>query len=103
MVQLVKRKRLDILVDGPLANWLAGAAEAAGIPHHTFLPVLSGRGRTGSWRDEDVSGAVAKRMFVAVAKEDQVSALVDAIAPHLDDYGLVVVISDVEVVRSERF
>jgi nitrogen regulatory protein PII len=103
MVQLVKRKRLDILVDSPLANWLASEAEKVGIPHHTFLPVSSGRGRTGSWRDEDVSGALAKKMFVAVAKEEQVSALVDALAPHLDAYGLVVVISDVEVVRSERF
>ena len=103
MVQLVTRKRIDILIDAPLSAWLAGVAEQAGIPHHSFLPVASGRGRKGSWRDEDVSGAVSKKMFVAVAKAGQVEALVEALAPHLDDYGLVVVISTVEVVRSNRF
>ncbi len=100
---LVGRKRIDILIDTPLCPWLAREADGAGIPHHTFLTADSGRGRTGAWRDEDVSGALSKKMFVAVAKEDQVDALIAVLTPHLDDYGLIVMISDVEVVRSDRF
>jgi nitrogen regulatory protein PII len=102
-MQLVGRKRVEIVIDTPLCAWLTREAEAAGIPHHTLLAADSGRGRTGGWRDEDVSGALSKKMFVAVAKQEQVDALIDALAPHLDEYGLIVMISDVEVVRSERF
>jgi nitrogen regulatory protein PII len=103
MIELVKRKRIDILIDAPLSEWLAETAAAAGIPHHTLMNLHSGKGRSGSWRDEDVSGAVSKRMFIAIANEAKVSALIEALAPHLDTYGLVMTIADVEVVRGERF
>lgn len=103
MVELVKRKRIDILVDAPLSEWLAETAASAGIPHHTLMSLHSGKGLGGAWRDEDVSGAVAKRMFIAIASEPKVKLLIDALAPHLDTYGLVVTISDVDVVRGDRF
>ena len=103
MVELVKRKRIDILIDSPLSEWLAETAAGVGIVHHTLMNLHSGKGRTGAWRDEDVSGAISKRMFIAIASEAKVGALIDALAPHLDTYGLVVTIADVEVVRGERF
>ncbi len=102
-MQLIGRKRIEIVIDTPLCTWLAREADGAGIPHHTFLAAESGRGRTGGWRDEDVSGALSKKMFVAIAKEENVDALITALTPHLDAYGLIVMISDVQVVRSERF
>jgi hypothetical protein len=103
VVELIQRKRIDILVDAPLCEWLAETAASVGIPHHTYLSMHSGNGRAGAWRDEDVSGAISKRMFVAIASAGKVQALVDALAPHLDSYGLVVTIMDVSVVRGERF
>lgn len=103
MVELVKRKRIDILVDAPLGEWLAETAASVGIAHHSLMILHSGKGRAGSWRDEDVSGAASKRMFIAIANAEKVSALIDALAPHLDSYGLVVTIADVEVVRGARF
>ena len=103
MVELVRRKRIDILVDAPLSEWLVETAARAGIAHHTLINLHSGKGRTGSWRDEDVSGAVSKRMFIAIANEAKVQTLIDLLAPHLDDYGLVVTMTDVDVVRGDRF
>jgi hypothetical protein len=103
MVELVRRKRIDILVDAPLSSWLVETAEKAGIIHHTLMNLHSGKGRTGSWRDEDVSGAVSKRMFIAIATDAKVNDLIDRLADHLDRYGLVVTITDVDVVRGERF
>ncbi len=103
MVELVRRKRIDILVDAPLSEWLAEVAASVGIAHHTLLPVHSGKGLSGAWRDEDVSGALAKRMFIAIANDAKVQALIDALAPHLSSYGLVVTIADVDVVRGDRF
>ncbi len=103
MVELVKRKRIDILIDAPLSEWLVETAATVGIIHYTLMNMHSGSGRAGSWRDEELSGAVAKRMFIAIANAEKVQSLIDALAPHLDTYGLVVTIADVEVVRGERF
>jgi hypothetical protein len=103
MVELVTRKRLDILVDAPLSDWLVETAARVGIEHYTFMNMADGRGRHGSWRADELSGASSKRMFIAIANAEKVSALIDALSPHLTDYGLVVTISTVEVVRGERF
>jgi hypothetical protein len=103
MVELVTRKRLDILVDAPLSDWLVETAARVGIAHYTFMNMADGRGRHGGWRADELSGASSKRMFIAIADADKVRALIDALAPHLTDYGLVVTIATVEVVRGERF
>jgi hypothetical protein len=102
MIQTFTRKRIDILVDAPLCDWLVEQAAAAGIVHHSILPVESGLGRTGPWRDEGF-GTVAKRMFLALTNEDKAAALLDRIAPDIERYGLVVALQDVQVVRGERF
>lgn len=103
MVQLVKRKRIDVLADAPLCEWLAETAGRVGIVHHSVVSLASGAGQGGRWRDEDVSGAVAKRMFIAIASAEKVTEFIEALAPHLDEYGLLVTIADVEVVRGDRF
>lgn len=103
MIQTFKRKRIDILVDAPLCDWLIEQAGEAGIAHHSLLPVHSGLGRTGAWRDDDGYGAVPKRMFVVVTNEQKMEALIERIAPDIERYGLVITIFDVEVIRGERF
>ena len=102
MIQTFTRKRIDILVDAPLCDWLVEQAAAAGIVHHSILPVESGLGRTGPWRDEGF-GTVAKLMFLALTNEDKAAALLERIAPDIERYGLVVALQDVQVVRGERF
>ncbi len=102
MIQTFTRKRIDILVDAPLCDWLVEHAASAGIVHHSILPVESGLGRTGPWRDEGF-GTVAKRMFLALTNEDKAAALLERIAPDIERYGLVVALQDVQVVRGERF
>ncbi|MEY3905487.1 MAG: hypothetical protein RIR59_310 [Pseudomonadota bacterium] len=103
MVELVKRKRIEVVADAPLCEWLADSAAKLGIVHHSLLSLSSGAGQGGSWRDEDVSGAVAKRMFVAISSAEKAASFLNVIAPHLDEYGLLVAIADVEVVRGDRF
>lgn len=102
MIKTFTRKRIDVLVDAPLCDWLVEQAAAAGIVHHSVLPVESGLGRSGPWRD-DGFGVVAKRMFVALTNAEKVAELLDRIAPDIERYGLVIAVYDVEVVRGERF
>lgn len=102
MISTFTRKRIDVLVDAPLCDWLVEQAAKAGIVHHSVMPVESGLGRGGAWKDEGF-GTVAKKMFVALSNDEKVGALVERLAPDIERYGLVIAVSSVEVVRGERF
>lgn len=103
MTSTVARRKIEILVDAPLAGRVIEAAEQSGITAHTLLPVLGGSGSHGSWSDDQLSGAASKVLFVAVTSRSKAEALVEALAPSLDDYGLVLMLSDVEVVRAGKY
>lgn len=103
MTKTFTRKRVEILIDTPLAPRLIQAAADAGIAGYTLIPVQSGAGRGGAWRDDHVSGATTKTIFLTIASEDKATAFVDMLAPHLSEYGMLLTLSDVEVVRGHRF
>jgi PII-like signaling protein len=103
MTKTVRRRKIEVMVDQPLARRIVEAAERVGIRGHTLLPAVSGAGAHGDWSDDQLSGAQSKVMFVVVASEEKASALIDALAPLLDDYRLMLVASDVDVVRGGKF
>jgi hypothetical protein len=103
MIETVTRKRLEILIDRPLAPRLIEAAVEAGVSGYTLIPVQSGSGRHGAWRDDPISGAEAKTIFLTIASAEKAERLVELLAPHLDSYGMLLTVSDVQVVRGERF
>jgi hypothetical protein len=103
MVNTVQRRKIEILVDGPLVRRIVAAAEAAGVTGYTLLPTLGGAGHGGRWADDQVTGAEAKVMFVTITNDAKAAALTDALAPLLQSYGLLIVSSLVDVVRGEKF
>lgn len=103
MVETVTRKRIEILVDVPLAPVVIRAAADAGIAGYTLIPVQSGAGRGGAWREDRVSGAMNKTVFLTIANAERAQALVDRLAPILDSHGLLLTVGDVQVVRPEKF
>jgi hypothetical protein len=103
MIKTVQRRKIEVLVDGPLINRLVDVAESVGVSAYTLLPVSGGRGGHGRWSDDQLSGAEAKSLFVAVMPAERAEQLTEALAPLLDDYGLVLLASDVEVVRGGKF
>ena len=102
-MQLVARKRIDILADAPLLPRLEASFMAAGIAGHTVFPAVSGSGRHGRWESGDLSGASAKLSVMAIAAEDAVDQLVSLLSPLLDSHRLLLTVSDVAVVRGDRF
>jgi PII-like signaling protein len=98
-----QRRRIEVLVDAPLLRLVVDAAQAAGVSGYTVLPTLSGSGRHGSWSDDQLTGAQAKLLFLAVASDDKAQRLLDQLAPLLESHGLVVLSSPVEVIRADRF
>lgn len=102
MDKLANRKRLEIIADVELADWLADEAEAVGVTHFTIVPTLGGRGVHGRWRNDGIGGG-GKCLFISVTSTERAKALVDRIGPMLTDYSIVMDIADVQVLRGERF
>jgi hypothetical protein len=103
MAQTVTRKRIEILVDTPLAPRIIAQVKAVDISGWSLIHVDSGGGRAGEWQHDDVTGAAAKTIVLVVASQAKADALVDALAPLLDSYRLLLTIGDVQVIRGERF
>lgn len=99
----VSRRKIEILVDAPLLRRVTAAAEAAGVTGYTLLPALGGSGHRGRWSDDQVTGAETKLLFWAIMDAPKAEALLDALAPLLDSHGLLLALTDVEVVRGARF
>lgn len=102
-MQTVNRKRIDVLADAPLVPRIVAALNDAGVHGHTVLPALSGSGHSGAWTEDRLTGAETKQMIMAIASSDHAAAFVDAVSGLLDSHGLLLTLTDVEVVRGDRF
>lgn len=104
MIVTTKRKKIEILLDAPLLKRIRIIAEEASVSAFTLLPVIGGYGGQGRWQDDQVTGgAGSKLMLVTIADQDTANSFLGALSPILDEYGLVVTVSEVEVIRAERF
>lgn len=103
MIQTVMRKRIEILVDTPLAPRIVAQLKAVDISGWSLIHVDSGGGRSGEWQHDDVTGASAKTIVLVITSEAKTEKLVEALAPVLDSYRLLLTVSDIQVVRGERF
>lgn len=102
MIETVIRKRIEILVDTALVRRVTEAIDKAQITGWSVLPVTSGRGRDGRWREERVMGT-DKSLVLSIASIEKAEVLVEALAPMLTSHGLLLTMWDVEVIRGERF
>ncbi len=102
MIETVIRKRIEILTDTALLSRVTDAVDEAGITGWTVVPVNSGKGRDGRWREERVMGT-DKVFVLTIAPEDKAQVLAEALAPVLTKYGFILSMWDVEVIRGERF
>lgn len=103
MTQMTRRRRIEVLVDAPLVRRVVAAAASAGVTGYTLLPTLGGSGEGGAWSDDQISGAEAKVVFLTVTSEEKAEALIDALTPLLESYGLILMTSTVDVVRAAKF
>ena len=102
MIETVIRKRIEILTDTALLKRVTDEIDRAEITGWTVVPVSSGKGREGRWREERVMGT-DKVLVLTIAPEDKAQSLAEAIAPMLTKYGFIFSMWDVEVIRGERF
>lgn len=103
MIETTPRDRIEVLVDAPLAPRLARLAQQAGISGHTLIRTESGRGQTGEWSEDLISGATAKYIFLTIANRERAELFLERLAPLLESHGLVVLRSTVDVIRPDKF
>ena len=103
MTATVQRRKVEILVDRPLVPRILAAAESVGVTGYTLIATLGGAGRAGLWREDQVSGADSKLIFMTLTTAEKAAALTDALADLLESHGLLLMTSTVDVVRGENF
>jgi hypothetical protein len=98
------KKRIDIVVEAPLMRAITGTLDRARVPGYSVLPVVEGRGMLNAWSSDgqisDAANMVALLCIVDAAHADEV---VDAVFAAIRDRIGFVTMSDVFVLRSERF
>lgn len=103
MTDTIIRRRIEVLADEPLIPAIERLAATAGIEHYTLMPTLGGMGHSGRWRDDQISGATAKVMFMAVTTQEGADRLADLLTPLLQSHHLMLLVSNVEIIRGVRF
>jgi len=103
MTDTIIRRRIEVLADEPLIPAIERIAGTAGIEHYTLMPTLGGMGHSGRWRDDQISGATAKVMFMAITTEEGADRLAELLTPLLAPHHMMLLVSNVEVVRGPRF
>ena len=102
MIETVTRKRIEILTDNAFVPRVTGAIDRAGITGWKVVPVSSGKGREGEWREESVMGT--NKVFVlSIASQQRAEVLAEELAPVSTTLGFLLTMWDVEVIRGERF
>lgn len=102
-MDLVKRKKIEITVEAPLLARVEALLAAAGVRGHTIVPVQAGRGETGEWREGMLTRAEQMVLIYAITSEQTAHAVLDGLKEVLKTWSGVVCLSDVEVIRGERF
>jgi len=103
MTKTSNHRRIEVLADEPLIPAIVRLARDAGITHYTLLPVMGGAGSHGRWRDDQLSGATAKVMLLIITTDEHGKQLIDLLTPLLESHHLMLLSSQVDVVRGSKF
>lgn len=97
------KKKIEVIVERPLLRDVLDVIDDLGATGYTVVPTIAGRGDEGPWRADDVSSAFDRVMIIVITGEDVANQIVERAYDLLQDYNAIVILSDVAVVRGDRF
>jgi nitrogen regulatory protein PII len=104
MTRYHPKKRIDIIVEKPLLRTLTETLDQADVRGYSVLPILKGRGMQNAWTSEgQVSDAASMLALFCIVDIAQADRVVDAVFAAIHDRIGFVTMSDVSVIRPERF
>lgn len=102
-MQTHKAKRVEIIIEAAMERRLTEALLKSGVSGFTILPVLGGSGQSGVWSRDGQVGRAGMVAVICLIRPDRLDALLDAAFAVVERHIGVVSISDVDVLRAERF
>lgn len=98
------RHRLELIIERMATRRACNILEAAGLSGYTVLPALSGYGRGKHWsRDTDLSASGDMVVIVSVGGLDAIEPALVELESLLSAHIGVLNVSEVKVLRPDRF
>ena len=103
-MQTHPKKRIDVIVEAPLVRRIIDRLDQANVSGYSVMPIMAGRGQEGSWTaDGQISNATQMVAIVSITDASKVNDILNSVFGVISHQIGFVTISDVSVVRPERF
>ncbi|MEO0981530.1 MAG: DUF190 domain-containing protein [Pseudomonadota bacterium] len=97
-------QRIELIIERMAYKRAGRILEASGLTGYTVVPALAGYGNNNRWtRDTDISASRDMVVILSIGDEAKVSAALDEVSKLLGEHIGVVSVSDVTVLRPQRF
>lgn len=96
-------KRIEIVTEALRAKQVTALLDQAGATGWTMLPVISGKGHHGVRHGGDPSGISDTVMIVVIASDAHADAILAKSDGILSGRTAILAVSDVTVIRKDRF
>lgn len=102
-MDLVKRKKIEITVEAAILPRIEELLIRHGVKGHTVISGAGGRGEGGAWREDLLTRAEQKVLVYAVTTDEKTLKVLDSLKEMFTTWPGIAVVSEVEVMRAERF
>jgi PII-like signaling protein len=99
-----RKRRLELIIERMALARACNILEEAGMPGYTVLGATAGRGRSTEWqREGDPSSSQEMAVVISISDETRIEQALRELHRLVDAHIGVLSITDVEVLRPDRF
>ena len=99
-----QKRRLELIIERMALARACNVLEEAGMPGYTVLGAVAGRGRSTQWqREGDPSSSQEMAVVIAIGDQSRIEQALRDLHRLVDAHIGVLSISDVDVLRPNRF
>lgn len=103
-MQVYSKKRVEVLIERALLRRMTDELESSGVSGFSVVPLAGGRGQSGAWLSEGQVGDAAGMFAIwCIVDESMLEQVLQAAFAVVSRQVGLVSVSDVRVVRPERF
>jgi nitrogen regulatory protein PII len=103
-MEMHSKKRIEILLEAPAQKRLTDLLDRLDVTGYTVLPVIGGRGHHGVWSRDGLPSAAGAMVSVAIiVAEEKLDQVLEPVFELVRRHIGIVTISDVAVIRGDRF
>ena len=98
-----RKKRLELIIERMALARARDILEEAGLTGYTIVSAMAGFGAGRRWRRGELSTAEEMTVVIAIGDEAKIDAALTALHKLIENQIGVLSVSDVEVLRPDRF